>query len=296
MTGISLYQCVPAYKPMPTTRLIKSLVDINCKILLDIEDSIQDVQNPELTPDLKANARRDFSGILQNLPGQKFSLRINSIRCNEFLHDKELLHRFADHIESVFIPKVESSNDLTIFCKEFGDKHKLSLIIETQQGVDNIDEILSSEFRDRIDFVFFGNYDFHLDKNIYPITEQHTLNYWKMVEPIISKTESHNINFGNSPYANIADTDCLHFSVMQLTKLCNLSFALMSLHKTQTIYFQKLIAEWSLHKLYPRKINLNRFTSDIFTSKKQKGRSFAVHNQRIITPQEYLLLLKKQNG
>lgn len=296
MTGITLYQCIPSYKPLPTVRLIKSLVDSNCKILLDIEDSIQDVQKPNLTSDLKANARRDFTDIFQNLPDHKYSLRINSIRSNEFLHDKELIHKFADNIESVFIPKVESSNDLTIFCNEFGEKHKLNLIVETQRGLDNIDEILSSKFNSNIEFVFFGNYDFHLDKNIYPITEQHTLGYWKIVEPIISKVESHKINFGNSPYVNIANTDCLDFSVMQLTKLCKKSFALMSLHKTQTTYFQKLIAEWSLNKLSSKKINHNGFTLDTFTSNKQKGRSFALDNNRIITPQEYLLLLRKQNG
>lgn len=296
MTAIVLYQCIPTYKPMPTVRLIKSIVDSNCKVLLDIEDSIQDVQNPELTSDLKANARRDFADIIQNLPDQKFSLRINSIRSKEFEQDKKLLHRFVNNIESVFIPKVESSNDLTVFINEFGDKHKLNLIIETQRGVDNIDEILSSTFNDCIDFVFFGNYDFHLDNNIYPITEQHTLNYWKIVEPIISKVESHKINFGNSPYANIADTNCLNFSVMQLTKLCKQSFALMSLHKSQTIYLQKLISEWGLDKLRSKKINHNGFTLDTFTNKKQKGRSFALDNNRIITPQEYLLLFRKQNG
>jgi len=296
MTGITLYQCIPSYKPLPTVRLIKFLVNINCKILLDIEDSIQDVQQPNLTADLKANARQDFADIIKNLPNQTFSLRINSIRSNEFLHDKELLHKFADNIENIFIPKVESSEDLTIFCNEFGKKHKLNLIVETQRGLDNIDEILSSKFADRIDFVFWGNYDFHLDKNIYPITEQHSLNYWKIVEPIISKVESHKINFGNSPYANIADTDCLDFSIMQLTKLCKQSFALMSLHKTQTIYFQKLIAELSLNKLRSKKINHNDFTLETFTTNKQKGRSFALDNKRIFTPQEYLLLLKKQNG
>jgi|GEM_PF-1571927 len=296
MTGITLYQCIPAYKPLPTVRLIKSLVEINCKILLDIEDSIQDVQHPNLTADLKAKARKDFADIIQNLPDQKVSLRINSIRSIEFPNDRILLYKFADNIESIFIPKVESSNDLRIFCTEFGNKHKLNLIVETQRGLENIDEILSSRFSDNIGFVFFGNYDFHLDKNIYPIIEQNTMDYWKIVEPIISKVESHSINFGNSPYVNIADTDCLDYSVMQLTKLCKKNFALMSLHKTQTIYFQKIIASGRLNNLPAKETSQNSFTLDAFTNNKQKGRSFALDNNMIITPQEYLLLHKKQNG
>ena len=207
-----------------------------------------------------------------------------------------MLHKFSDNIDTVFIPKVESRNDLTIFTGEFGDTHKLNLIVETRKGVDNIDEILSSKFKDSVEFVFFGNYDFHLDNNIFPITEQHTLDYWKMVEPIISKIESHEMSYGNSPYANIADTGCLDFTVMQLTKLCKRNFALMSLHKTQTIFFQKLIDEWCLNKVCSDKFNHDGFTLDAFTTNRQKGRSFALDNKRIITPQEYLLLFRKQHG
>lgn len=296
MSGITLFQCIPSYKPIPTVRLIKSLIACKCKILIDIEDSIQDVQNPELTPKLKAKARKDFAAIIQSLPEHKLSLRINSVRSNEFVHDIELLHKFAPNLESIFIPKVEHSNDLNLLDKAFNNNYKLNLIIETQKGIENIDEILTSKFKDRIDFVFFGNYDFHLDQFIYPITEQYTLNYWKMVEPIILKVESHKIKFGNSPYSNIADTDCLEYSIIQLKKLCKQSFSLMSLHKTQTTYFQKRISELCLNNLNTMKINHKDFTLETFTNKKQKGRSFALVNKRIITPQEYLLLLKKQNG
>ena len=282
---------------MPTVRLIKSLAGSDCNIHLDLEDSIQDVQNPELTPKLKADARRDFAEIILNLPNQKVSLRVNSVRSIEFQKDKELLWQFVDNIESVFIPKVESSDDVGIFSKEFSDRFKLNLIIETQLGVDNIDEILSSRLNNNIDFVFFGNYDYHLDTNTYPITEQYTLEYWKIVEPVIFKVERHKKSFGNSPYANIADTNCLDFTLRQLTKLCKRNFALMSLHKIQTIHFQKLVHELDLNKSISEQNNLNDFTLDSFTNNKQKGRSFAVDgNKRIITPQEYLLLLKRKNG
>lgn len=87
MTGITLFQCVPCYKPAATARLIKPLLDMDCKILLDIEDSIQDVQNPNLTSKLKHNARRDCEEILNYFPNQKFSLRINSAGSDEFQHD-----------------------------------------------------------------------------------------------------------------------------------------------------------------------------------------------------------------
>jgi len=71
----------------------------------------------------------------------------------------------------------------------------------------------------------------------------------------------------------------------------------MSLHKIQTSYYQNLIKEWNLNQSISGKNSQDDFTLDTFTTHKQKGRSFAFDSKkRIITPQEYLLLLKRQNG
>jgi citrate lyase beta subunit len=296
MTGIELFQCIPAYKPSATARLIKSLFDFDCKILLDIEDSIQDVQNPDQTSILKQTARNDFEEIINLLPDKKFSLRINPIRGSEFQHDIYWLDKFSDKIETVFIPKVESSNDISAFYAVIPHGYKLNLIVETQKGIENLEEILSSPFKENIDYVFFGNYDYHLDNNIYPIIEQHSLRYWKIVEPLISKVESHQIKFGNSPYANIADKPTLDFSLLQLTKLCKANFALVSLHKEQTRHFKKLIYDWQISLAKANAFQKNGFTLSSFTQHRQKGRSFSFADNRIITPQEYLLALRKQNG
>lgn len=296
MTGIKLFQCIPVYKPTATARLIKSVFNLDCKVLLDIEDSIQDVQQPELTTILKQNARHDFEEIIKQFPDRKFSLRINSVRGNEFHLDKILLDKFAHSIETVFIPKVESSSDIASFYSATTHKYRLNLIVETKRGIENLEEILSSSFRGYIDFIFFGNYDYHLDINTYPITEQHSLNYWKIIEPIISKVENHQFKFGNSPYANIADKTTLDFSLMQLTKLCKADFALMSLHRKQTTHFNKLINDWQLSFVKTKRYEKNGFSLATFSQHKQKGRSFSFADNRIITPQEYLLVLRKQNG
>ncbi len=296
MNNITVYQCIPAYRPSPTVRIIQSLLDFNCKVLLDIEDSIQDVQQPKLNDELKAQARIAFACIVNKLPNCKFNIRINAIHSKAFPLDAELLLKFSNQIESVFIPKVESSNDLEIYCEAVQHNHRLNLIIETQKGVNNIDEILSSKYKNRIDFVFFGNYDFHLDCNIFPITEQDSFNYWEIVKPIITKVEKNKLHFGNSPYANIVDTNCLNFTLKQLNAFCKRDFAVMALHKNQSIYFNSLITEHQ--KSIQQAVNTNRsnVTIDLFNNNKQKGRSFAMYNDRIITPQEYLLLLKRKNG
>ncbi|HET8572341.1 MAG TPA: aldolase/citrate lyase family protein [Edaphocola sp.] len=296
MTGIKVFQCIPAYKPAVSARQIRYLSGSGCHILLDIEDSIQDVQHPELTAALKRKARHELEEIIGLTPGTKFSLRINAVWHDEFQQDKYLLEKFPDRIESIFIPKVESAKDLEAFYAAVARRYRLNLIIETQKGIENLDETLRSTFRSNIDHVFFGNYDYHLDNNIYPIVEQYSPDYWKIVEPIINKVESYRLKFGNSPYADLGDQATLDFSVKKLHKLCHNDFAVMSLHKAQTRHFQNMI--WN-RRLSPAEMKNNPpgdYSLSIFTRYKQKGRSFSLVDKKIITPQEYLLMLKGRNG
>ena len=234
MKKFTIYQCIPSYKPAATARIIQSILPFDCKILLDIEDSIQDIQFPAFTSQLKARAREYLIEIIQAIPGQKFCVRINSLSGSEYGFDKELIHTISNRIESVFLPKIETVSELDRFYNDFGDRFKLNLIIETQRGISNLDQILQSTHKSRIEHIFFGNYDFHLDTKTYPIKEQRSPQYWDVVRPIIAKAEANGINFGNSPYVNIEDSYSLAFSLEQLMQLCSRPFAVMSLHKTQT--------------------------------------------------------------
>ncbi len=296
MNKFTIYQSIPAYKPFPTIRIIKSVIP-KCKVVLDIEDSIQDVQNQSLTPYLKNKARNDFETIIKNLNNIKVSLRINNLRGNEFIHDKVLLHKYGKNIESIFLPKIENSDDLRIFKNEFGDNFKTCIIIETKKGINNLNQILNSKIISNIDFVFFGNYDYHLDRNIYPVTEQYSKEYWELIKPIIYYSKKHNIGFGNSPYTNINDKKTLEFSIFQLSKLYKHKFAVMSLHKKQTDFFYDLLFKRKFtEKILKINDNSTPLTIDNFISNKQKNRSFALYNNRIITPQEYLLLMSKKKN
>ena len=296
MRSFALYQCIPAYKPGPTIRLIKSALSTNCKILLDIEDSIQDIEHMAYTPQLKAQARMDLMEIFHSLPGHKFSLRVNSTMGSEFRYDKEILHTAGHMIESVFLPKVESKMQLEMFCHEYGDKFRLNLIVESQAGIDNLESILTSEFVHNVDHVFFGNYDYHLDRKIYPVREQNSLQYWNVVAPLITMIEEYNVSFGNSPYANIGDTDCLAYSLDQLRRLCKRPFTMVSLHKVQTRYIQQCAHQMDSFSPGCDQQEYFSHTLELFQRQRQKGRSFAINNRRIITPQEYLLQKEIGNG
>ncbi|MBI3502056.1 MAG: hypothetical protein HY063_09695 [Bacteroidetes bacterium] len=295
MSSAILFQCIPAYKPVPTIRLIKSLPE-NCKILLDIEDSIQDIENPEFNSALKEKAREDLLAIIAGI-NRKFSLRINNLLGKEFERDKKILLLVKDKIESVFIPKVENKEEINFFCDEFDRSLNLNLIVETRKGIECIDKILNTQEGSKIEFIFFGNYDYHLDTDTYPIAEQNSSAYWEIVKPLISIIEKNKISFGNSPYANIPDVNCLHHSFSILSAFCCRNFGLMSLHKIQTNYFQMLMSKPDDKNKFRGEEGIYAKHVSEFIKNKLKGRSFAIDkNNRIITPQEYLLLKKRQNG
>lgn len=291
MADFTIFQCIPAYRPEAIIKVIRAISKYDCRILLDLEDSIQDTLNPENTPALKQQARLDLLQILSRLPDHCFDVRINALNSLEFTHDKILLRTIFKKINSVFIPKVESAETLESFAADF-QYLKMNIITETTCGVSNLETILNCKVRNRIEHVFFGNYDYHLDSNQYPIQEQHSPGYWEMVAPIIKTTEQNGLRFGNSPYVYIDDMQTLKLIHAQLKSFCTGTFAVMSLHKKQTHFFSSLstcsLPVFNLETAYQQ---IKLLPGD-FIAKKLKGRSFAMTTtNRIIPPQEYLLML-----
>ena len=295
MKNCSIFQCIPAYKPVPTVRLIKRLSRFNCNILLDLEDSIQDLVDRNNTTYLKENARKAVLAIATQLPETSFYIRINKPGTEESYRDYALLNQIKNQVKGVFIPKVEDYNSIAHFLNNCNANIKICIIIESPAGLKNLTSILK-QFPERLlEFVFFGNYDYHLSSCIYPIPEQSSNTYWEIAKQIISISEKHHFSFGNSPYTTLNDEATLNLIFAQLTNNCHLPFALMSLHISQTKYFYYLSHTQNNSKLPNANFNEAPITTNVYLNNLQKGRSFALFANRIITPQEYLLLNRRQN-
>jgi hypothetical protein len=146
--------------------------------------------------------------------------------------------------------------------------------------------------------VFFGNYDYHLDTDFYPIREQNSWAYWALVQPLIRTIEELGMNFGNSPYAHICDTEGLRSIVHWLSSTCNKRFAVMSLQFNQTRTFYCLREEnlsANINSLQDMDSDPGKILME-FEENRLKGRSFSLagNTRRIITPQEYLLARKRK--
>src|ERR1700744_5306621 len=103
----TVFQCIPAYKPLPALRIIRSVLKYRCRVLIDLEDSIQDVINAAATPLLKQQARADLLKICSSMPGTGFDVRVNALNTHEYICDRALL-KMIGNISSVFIPKAAS--------------------------------------------------------------------------------------------------------------------------------------------------------------------------------------------
>jgi len=304
VSRFEIFQCIPAYKPYVASRLINRIKKPECRIHLDIEDSIMDVEAPECTSILKQEARKALRIIIELCPDLKPDLRINSPGSPEFAADIELLRDLSEQLNSVFIPKVESEEDMEQVISVFGGGqnvyHKICPIIESKTGILNIKKIISGKMKKHIEYVFFGNYDYHLDADIFPLIEQNSAAYWTFIKPLIGQIENENLHFGNSPYADIDDSQSLQTIICRLSGICKRSFALMSLHQRQTEAYNELKSGNLPGMVRVRKVRPApdpQKILDAFRENRQKNRSFSLTrgSLSIITPQEYLLA-KRRTG
>ena len=303
MIPFEIFQCVPAYKPVAVSRLIHRIVAPGGRVLLDLEDGIQDIIDPDRTPGLKSRSREDAAMILETNPGIRFDLRINAPGSSEYKKDIEFVKSCSHKPNSIFLPKVEKIDELESVIHDFPGPGnfpvKINPILESALGIQNMAAILQKRVRSNIEFVFFGNYDYHLDTDFYPIREQNSQSYWTLVEPFIRDIEQLGLNFGNSPYAHIRDSEGLTNVVWMLVSLCSRKFAVMSLHFDQTSTLFNLLEKQTLmtyHRLPESDPDPVSILSD-FEDNRLKGRSFSLagNTGRIITPQEYLLARKRKD-
>jgi hypothetical protein len=291
MPDSTIFQCLPAYRALPTNRLIAGIQKLGCRVLLDLEDSISDVIAPGKSALLKQGARIELAKIFTLNPLFKFDVRVNSPCSDEYEKDMELINHFIKNVKSIFIPKTDNPETIYKVLNDALGDVLVNPIIETLDGFKNRESICAPRISGRIEFFFFGNYDFHLDANIFPIREQHSDAYWKVAGSLIETVEK-NFHFGNSPYSYIPDLATLQYSLNRLKGLCRKPFAVMSLHKKQTLEYKRLQAG-SFDNPAPLLANTHSRVRETYISGRLKGRSFSIDREtrRIITPQEYLLAI-----
>jgi citrate lyase beta subunit len=297
-------QCFPLYKPDALKRLIHQACNNRAEILLDLEDSMLNVNDAVQTNNLKCVAREslselgDFLGILSH--SHPLHIRINNPATAYYAQDISVLAGLKNiRWQSIFVPKTETIDELNEVYAELKNRNiwflSLSPIIETRIGL----EMMMTKFKNAgplFQTVYFGNYDYNLSANNWPLIEQHNNKYWQMVKPLIKKIEQLGYHYGNSPYANLTDKETLRLVLNNLALHCRRSFCQVTLNAEQSKFClgynkNRKMSPSLLPVQQNDRINIPRD----FSRHKLPNRSFAFIGSlgRIITPQEYLLSLNQ---
>jgi citrate lyase subunit beta/citryl-CoA lyase len=123
-------------------------------IIIDLEDAVVSGE--------KDRARNLVYSILQeNLPmNRKVYVRINSINTAWFFYDIKMV-KMLEGLTGIMIPKCNDKTPITVAGELLGNELEIIPLIESAEGVMNVERILASD--KRVKKVAFGSVDFALD-------------------------------------------------------------------------------------------------------------------------------------
>jgi citrate lyase beta subunit len=297
---ISQYLSLVRYKALPT--IIKKLEKKKIGVILDFEDSSKDIFNARNTIFLKSECRKGFEFLnKKKIKNSNIFLRINGLRSKFVSDDIECLKKNINRgfkINSIFVPKIQNYNDLSIFYKKLNlKKYKIKLVamIETPKGYQNLENILKSDKKGIIYGVHYGHYDFCLSNRTWPVPEPYHEEYWKVILDISNKCSIFKKKFIQTPFPIINNPRMFHQSIAFLKKKVENSDLMMTTVNFDERYFIKKINFTDILKI--RKISFDKKYCILFAKKimreyetsKSAKKSFSLSNKRFIPPHQYLL-------
>lgn len=291
------YQYISAFiEPVVLLRYMNSTI-MHSNIVLDLEDSVWDINDEENTKNIKKIARKNLTSLFTKSPELKIGLRINSIHSEEFINDLEFLNNLRDIKWDVLVfPKIESTNDLILYfeaLKEINFREAI-ICIESTNGIKNLIKILEENTFNKMSKVQFGHFDYFLDANIFPIPNQTEIAFWEVCEKLIETVESQGYSYLHTPLKSLKNQNLMHSVIGKLQFLCSNNFGLATITKEQSIQlFNYSEGEYRPLSIIKSNYDKTAYAKDIiyqFTRIKNKSFSFYNNSQkgRFIPPQEYL--------
>ena len=303
---IKFYQYVPLIKSKALSRLIPKILFSNANVILDLEDSVQDTLNPEITPLLKESAREGFRFLAEKhhrlFSSKRIGVRINGINTDDYRLDIKEISYISKYVslDAIWLPMVLDS-DTILQClddlEQSGVKNiEIIPIIETVDGVNNLEDILALAKEVNINRVHYGHYDYSLDSGKWPFLTQDQDAFWVLVESIINIIEDFECYYIHTPLGEL-ENDELFLSInKKLTGLCQnkIGRTTLNYHQTLLISDNEFITKLDKKISYSEneKINLAHKTITQFELYRINKRSFSISGGKFITPHEYMVAKK----
>jgi hypothetical protein len=177
-------------------------------LCFDLEDSIQDIHNPAKTVALKIHYREILEHLfIDNIIKMKdlnIGIRLNQLSSVEFEKDIAALVRLRGKLPNLtcFLPKTENFSDISTL-HEILDTYSLPVVdiipvIESKKGMNNLSSILTQRSK-KFNKIAFGHCDYNASIDNFPFYHQDSVEYWDIVDSMLTLVESKGFTFLNSP-------------------------------------------------------------------------------------------------
>tara|TARA_Y100000768_G_scaffold386414_1_gene374757 strand:+ start:280 stop:1128 length:849 start_codon:yes stop_codon:yes gene_type:complete len=260
------------FTPGHKIEYIKDLKFFPDILVIDLEDSV--------SKDKKNLAFKKTESFLNRSDYKKSKIYIRINFNNKFI-DNKYHNLIKDSLDGIILPKVKNKKELIILLnfvkkyeklKKIKKKIKISFIAETTQSIINLNEIIKST--NRIEFIIYGEEDYHSELNNINFAENLKNNYAKNIIPILAKANHIQAIF--TPYLYLKNSSGLKKHILE-----SIMFGysgLLLIHPKQISLANKLyMPSIKDIKIANQIINSNK-------SKKYEGQNISVLKNKLIGP------------
>ena len=300
-TNFNCYHFVPANRLNFLEKIVNYKQFPNFKIIIDLEDSIIDINNVENTKILKSLARKHLIENASLLKGFSYFIRINTPDSIYYEEDKRVIKFFSSYKHKpmgLVISKTKSKRDLEIvndYLEQIDFKNLILIpLIELKESIYNLEDIINYK---NVSKIIFGHHDYFHDTGMFPIPDSiiDSEQYRTIVKNIFNIIDNKNIEYIDGIHPLLDDSENLKNTCDYLYNLySNNSFGKLSVHIKQI----ETIVNFSPSN---KKVFLNNkdtmsnnnkylFANEIISyyENRDKNRGITKMNNRYVSPQMYL--------
>jgi citrate lyase beta subunit len=270
----------------------KFLKNNNVQVILDMEDSAQNIFDKKLTVELKKKCRIGLLELSKNIDISRHFVRINSPLSKYFNEDLQILKSLdrQNKPAGIFLPKIEDYRTIHDFYSQ--TSLKVIPIIETKKGVKNLRKILENDKDNCILGVHYGHFDYCLDANLWPYPEPYHLDYWEIIINIAKLCREFKKIYINTPFPLINNYDIFWGTALKLSETIGESFYMSLVNLNNKFYIRpKKINRLKLKKISTSQIFQYNFAQKIYLEYKNNfkaSRSFSLTKKRFVPPHQFL--------
>ncbi len=279
-------------------KAIKKVLSSNCKLILDMEDSAQNLFSQKKTDELKEICRKGIDYLQEKkINLNKNFIRINSINSKYFKKDIEVIKKNQKKglkFKAIFLPKTESYNQILKLYKLL--KTQIIPIIETNEGYKNLNKIIEKDNKNIIYGIHYGHFDYCLDKKIWPFPEPFHIEYWEIITPLIKICLKYKKKFIQTPYPLINNEKIFWSSFKYLERISKNSFLITLVNLNEKFQkTQKKILPLNLKRMSKNKQYSISFAKKViqeYEINEKNKKSFSLTKKRFIPPHQYIMAKK----